>query len=89
MLKVSNEYNSTECDWFMTYLVNNGLEVIRRLTSWLIFCRGYDGSTSREGGYFNNNGVYRHAAGMSRLFDLSNLLLGGIQFRLQYINISI
>jgi len=48
----------------------------------------YEGSTSREVGYFINNGVYRHAAGMSRLFDLSNLLLGGMKFSLQYINIS-
>jgi hypothetical protein len=54
-----------------------------------MLCRGYDGSTSREGGYFNNNGVYRHAAGMRQLFDISNLLLGGIKFSLQYINISI
>ena len=78
-----------QCDRFRTYFVNNGLEVIRRLTSWLIFCRGYEDSTTREGGYFINNGVYRHAAGMSRLFDLSNLLLGGVKFLLQYINISI
>ena len=53
-----------------------------------MFCRGYEGSKSREGAYFINNGVYRHAAGMSQLFDLSNVLLGGIKLSFQYINIS-
>jgi hypothetical protein len=61
---------------------------MRRLTSWLIFCRGYEGSNSRKGAYFINNGVYIHAAGMRQLFDLSNVLLGGIKFSLRYINIS-
>ena len=78
MLKASRGYSSTECDKFRTYFVNNGLEVIRRLTSLLIFCRDYEGSTPREGGYFINNGVHRSAAGMSQLFHLSNLLLCGI-----------
>jgi hypothetical protein len=42
-----------QCDIFSTYFVKNKLEVIRRLTSWLVFCRDYEGSTSqREGGYF-------------------------------------
>ena len=71
-------------------MVNNGLEVIRRLTSLLMFCRGYEGSKSREGAYFNNNGVYRHAAGMSRFFDLSKFIIGWYKIPpsiYQYINI--
>ena len=86
-INVSCEFNSTECDIFSTYFDKNKLEVIRRLTSWLVFCQDYEGSTSRrEGGYFINNGVYRSAAGLTRLFDLSNFWLGGINFRLHYIN---
>ena len=82
-INVSCEFNSTECDIFSTYFVKNKLEVIRRLTSWLVFCRDYEGSTSRrDGGYFINNGVYRSVAGLTRLFDLSNFWLGGINFPL-------
>ena len=86
-INVSRGFNSTQYDKLRTYFVKNKLEAIRRLASWLIFCQYYEGSTSREGGYVINNGVCRSAAGMSRRFDPSNLLLGGIKFLLQYINI--
>jgi len=39
MLKVSRGFNSTECDRIRTYFVKNRLYVIRRLPSWLGFCR--------------------------------------------------
>ena len=76
-INVSCEFNSTESDIFCTYFVKNKLEVIRRLTSWLVFCRDYGGSTSRrEVGYFINNGAYRSAAGLTRPFWSFKFLIG-------------
>ena len=86
-INVSCKFNSTECDIFSTYFVKNKLEVMRRITSWLVFCRDYEGSTwRREGRYFINNGVYRSAAGLTRFFYLSIFWLGGINVPLHYIN---